>query len=57
MREAIQQYVEREKAREGFRLEVLASWSAYQADGSAEPSGGRAAPYGTLVDGAGLRRR
>ncbi len=33
MREAIQQYVEREEAREGFRLEVLASWSTYQADG------------------------
>lgn len=33
MREAIQQYVEREEARESFKLEALASWSAYQETG------------------------
>ena len=30
MREAIQQYVEREEARESFRQEALASWAEYQ---------------------------
>ena len=33
MREAIQQYVDREEARESFRQEALASWSEYQATG------------------------
>ncbi len=33
MREAIQQYVEREEARERFRQEALASWVAYQETG------------------------
>ena len=33
MREAIQQYVEREEAREGFKQEALASWAEYQATG------------------------
>lgn len=33
MREAIQQYVEREEAREGFRKEALASWQAYRETG------------------------
>lgn len=30
MREAIQQYVDREEARESFRQEALASWAEYQ---------------------------
>jgi predicted transcriptional regulator len=30
MREAIAQYVAREEAREGFRQEAMASWTAYQ---------------------------
>ena len=33
MREAIQQYVEREEARESFRQEALASWVDYQQTG------------------------
>jgi predicted transcriptional regulator len=33
MREAIQQYVEREEARESFAQEALMSWSEYQATG------------------------
>jgi predicted transcriptional regulator len=33
MREAIQQYVEREEARESFRQEALASWQAYRETG------------------------
>lgn len=33
MREAIEQYVEREEARENFRQEAYASWSAYQETG------------------------
>ena len=33
MHEAIRQYVEREEARESFRLEALASWEAYQETG------------------------
>jgi predicted transcriptional regulator len=33
MREAIQQYVEREEARESFKREALASWAEYQATG------------------------
>lgn len=33
MLEAIQQYVEREEARESFKQEALASWVAYQETG------------------------
>jgi predicted transcriptional regulator len=33
MQEAIQQYVEREEARESFKQEALASWTAYQETG------------------------
>lgn len=33
MLEAIQQYVEREEARESFRQEALASWTAYRETG------------------------
>ena len=33
MREAIQQYVEREESRESFKQEALASWTAYQETG------------------------
>lgn len=33
MLEAIQQYVEREEARESFRQEALASWEAYKETG------------------------
>ncbi len=33
MREAIREHVTREKARESFRQEALASWSAYQETG------------------------
>ncbi|WP_019564015.1 MULTISPECIES: CopG family ribbon-helix-helix protein [unclassified Thioalkalivibrio] len=33
MLEAIRQYVEREEARESFRQEALASWSAYRETG------------------------
>jgi predicted transcriptional regulator len=33
MREAIQQYVEREEARESFKQEGMASWAAYQETG------------------------
>jgi predicted transcriptional regulator len=33
MREAIEQYVEREEAREGFKQEALASWAAFQETG------------------------
>ncbi len=33
MREAIQQYVEREEARESFKQEAVASWAAYQETG------------------------
>jgi predicted transcriptional regulator len=33
MREAIQQYVEREEARASFKQEALASWAAYQENG------------------------
>ena len=33
MLEAIQQYVEREEARESFRQEALASWAAYKETG------------------------
>lgn len=33
MREAIQQYVEREEARESFKQEALASWQAYRETG------------------------
>lgn len=33
MREAIQQYVDREGARESFRQEALASWSAFRETG------------------------
>jgi predicted transcriptional regulator len=33
MLEAIQQYVDREEARESFKQEALASWAAYQETG------------------------
>jgi predicted transcriptional regulator len=33
MLEAIQQYVEREEARESFKQEAVASWTAYQETG------------------------
>ncbi|MFI4879164.1 MAG: CopG family ribbon-helix-helix protein [Steroidobacterales bacterium] len=33
MHEAIQQYVEREEARESFKQEAVASWTAYQETG------------------------
>jgi len=33
MREAISQYIEREEARESFKQEALASWTAYQETG------------------------
>jgi predicted transcriptional regulator len=33
MREAIRDYVEREEARESFKLEALTSWTAYQETG------------------------
>ena len=33
MREAIREYITREEARESFREEALASWSAYQETG------------------------
>lgn len=33
MREAIQQYMEHEEARESFKQEALASWVAYQETG------------------------
>ena len=33
MREAIEQYVQREEARLGFQREAEASWAAYGADG------------------------
>ncbi len=33
MREAIRDYVEREEARERFKQEALASWTAYQENG------------------------
>ena len=33
MLEAIQQYVEREEARESFKQEALVSWAAYQETG------------------------
>lgn len=33
MLEAIEQYVEREEARESFKQEALASWTAYQETG------------------------
>ena len=33
MREAIRVYVEREEARESFKLEALTSWTAYQETG------------------------
>lgn len=33
MREAIKQYVEREEARESFKEEAQASWTAYQETG------------------------
>ena len=33
VREAIQQYVEREEVRESFKQEAMASWNAYQATG------------------------
>jgi predicted transcriptional regulator len=33
MREAIREYVAREEARESFRQEAMASWSAYQETG------------------------
>jgi predicted transcriptional regulator len=33
MREAIQQYVEREEAQESFKHEALAAWTEYQATG------------------------
>jgi predicted transcriptional regulator len=33
MLEAIQQYVEREEARESFKQEALASWTAYKETG------------------------
>jgi predicted transcriptional regulator len=33
MREAIEQYVVREEARESFKQEALVSWSEYQATG------------------------
>ena len=33
MHEAIREYVEREEARESFKQEALASWTAYQENG------------------------
>lgn len=33
MRDALEQYVEREEARESFKNEALASWAAYQETG------------------------
>ena len=33
MHEAIQQYVDREEARESFKREAMASWTAYQETG------------------------
>ena len=33
MREALQQYLEREESRESFHREALASWTAYQETG------------------------
>jgi predicted transcriptional regulator len=37
MLEAIQQYVEREEARENFKQEALASWAAYKETGGHLP--------------------
>jgi predicted transcriptional regulator len=34
MREAVEQYVEREEKREAFRRDALAAWAEYQATGS-----------------------
>jgi len=33
MREAVEQYVEREEKREAFRQDALAAWNDYQATG------------------------
>jgi predicted transcriptional regulator len=33
MREAIEQYIEREERRDAFREDALAAWAAYQATG------------------------
>ena len=37
IRDAIQQYVDRQEARESFRQEALASWSSYQETGRHVP--------------------
>jgi predicted transcriptional regulator len=42
MLEAIQQYVEREEARESFKQEALASWAAYQGNRTAPDRPGSA---------------
>lgn len=52
MREAIQQYVDREEARESFKREALASWADYQASGL-HVSG---AELGAWLDGWGGER-
>jgi predicted transcriptional regulator len=54
MREAIQQYVEREEARESFRQEAIQSWTEYQQTGrhlTGEEVRGWLAQWGSEQDG------
>jgi len=53
MRDAIQQYVEREEARESFHQEALASWTAYRETGrhlTGEEVGEWLGRWGTKAD-------
>ncbi|MCL2830344.1 MAG: ribbon-helix-helix protein, CopG family [Betaproteobacteria bacterium] len=51
MREAIQQYVEREEKREAFRQEGIRAWNEYQATGLHLTSGEADAWLGQLESG------
>ena len=51
MREAIEQYMEREEKREQFRLSALAAWNDYQATGLHMTAGEADAWLAKLEDG------
>ena len=51
MREAIEQYIEREEKREQFRLFALAAWNNYQATGLHVTAGETDAWLAKLEDG------
>ncbi len=54
MREAIEQYIDREEKREAFRQETLAAWQEYQATGHHVPGQEVEAWLDKLADGEDL---